>query len=541
MEPDGTCSRGEGVAVAAGRDRSSGFVRAFLSSALGTGLSRVAGAFRDIAIARVFGAGAGSDAFWVAYTVPNVFRRFVADEGLTGAVIPAVSKAEQEEGTDRARQLADVTFTALLIANLVLCVAGMAGAEWLVKAFAYEFTKDPPKFALAVTLTRWLFPFLLFVSLVSFFEGLLNHRMHFFIPKIAPGLVCLTLGGSALLLAGRLSVPEYALAVGVLVGGALHLLVNVPVLLKRWGRLRLSWDFRTPRFLSLAREMGKVVAIGGFAQINLIVLRQFAAILGDGAITRYWYANRLVDLSQGMIGVGIASALLPMITQSVAKRDLVAFRKDLNRALRLAGFTLLPVAMVLLTFNEPITAIVFRHGRYSVEDVTWTARTLLVLVPYLLAVAGINIVKKAFFALDDRNSLLAVGALGVAVTGGLGWWLIHPLNIVGLAWALSVSATVQLVAYLVILRVRLKIALGLSGLVRPFGRMVLATIPVGLSMVAVRSLGQWERGPASLVNLVLVAGGLTVAVALYLLAAYLLRIKELHSLLGRLVGRKKSA
>ena len=530
----------EGRADAPAASRGAGFLRAFLASVAGTGLSRVLGALRDITVARFLGAGAGSDAFWIAFTVPNVFRRFVADEGLTGALVPAVARAENEEGLGAARELASATLTLLLLANLALCLAGWFGAEPLVKAFAYKFIEDPDKFALTVTLTRWMFPFVAFVSLVSFCEGLLNHRGHFFVPKLAPGLVSACIAGSAMLFGTQFERPEYALVVGVLVGGAVHLLVTLAPLLSRWGRVGLSLRFGSPRFRRLARELGKVVLIGIFAELNILVLRQLAAALGDGAITRYWYATRLVDLSQGIVAVGIGSALLPRVSQAVAAGDAEGFREHFGYALRLAAFLLLPVAAVLLGFAEPITAVLFRHGKYTFEDVQWTAATLIVLVPFLLSVAGINIVKKAFFALDDRNSVLAIGAVGVGLTAALGWWLIGRYSIVGLAAALSISVALQLAAYLVVLRFKLGTALGIGRLLAPLLRIAVAAAPCGVLLALIAPLGEWSEGPASLRNLGLLAGGLLGAGALYLVLAWGLRVEELRGLRARFRGQSRS-
>ncbi|MBW2253260.1 MAG: murein biosynthesis integral membrane protein MurJ [Deltaproteobacteria bacterium] len=504
---------------------------------MGTGLSRVLGAVRDVVIANVLGAGASSDAFWIAFTVPNVFRRFVADEGLTGALIPAVAKAEEEEGTSSARRLANAVLGALLLANVALCVFGFFAADFLVYAFAAKFAEDPEKFRLTAEMTRWMMPFVAFVSLVSLMEGLLNHRGHFFVPKVAPGLVSAGIVASAILLGSRFEEPAWALVVGVLVGGVVHVLVNVPVLWKRWGPIGISFAFRNPRFLAILRELSKVVAIGVFAQVNILVLRQLAALLGDGAITRYWYANRLVDLSQGIIAVAIGSALLPGIAKAVAARDHDALRADLQQALRLAGFLLIPVAVTLLWFAQPITAILFRQGAYTWVDVQWTAWTLQALVPFLLAVAGINIVKKVYFAMDDRNPLLAVGAVGVVVTAGLGLVLIQRWDILGLALALSVSTTLQLVAYVWLLRRRVGTTLGFGALLPPLGKMVAAALPMGLVLWLAAPLGSWEEGPLHLPNFAVLVGGLVAAGLVYLGLAWFLRIEELHSVLARIRRR----
>jgi len=525
------------MSTAPAADHRRGFVRAFMVSVLGTGVSRVLGAVRDVVIANVLGAGASSDAFWIAFTVPNVFRRFVADEGLTGALIPAVAKAEEEEGTASAHRLANAVVGALLLANVVLCVFGFFAADLLVYAFAAKFADDPEKFRLTAEMTRWLMPFVAFVSLVSLMEGLLNHRGHFFVPKVAPGLVSAGIAASAIFLGSRFEEPAWALVVGVLVGGAVHVVVNVPVLWRRWGPVGVSFAFHNPRLRAIVRELSKVVAIGVFAQINILVLRQLAALLGDGAITRYWYANRLVDLSQGIIAVAIGSALLPGIAQAVAARDHDAMRADLHRALRLAGFLLIPVAVTLLVFARPITAILFRQGAYTWEDVQWTAWTLQALVPFLLAIAGINIVKKLYFALDDRNPLLVVGAGGLVLTGGLGLLFIGPWDILGLALALSVSTTVQLAAYIWLLSRRVGASLAFGALVPRLGKMVAAAIPMAPVLWFAATLGTWEEGPVHLPNFAVLVGGLAAAGLVYLGLAWLFRIEELHRLLGRLGKR----
>ncbi|MBN2799231.1 MAG: murein biosynthesis integral membrane protein MurJ [Deltaproteobacteria bacterium] len=516
------------------------FLKAVLVSVLGTGMSRVLGAARDIAIASFLGAGLVSDAFLIAFTIPNTFRRFVADEGLTGALVPAIARAEAEEGLPAARTLANALLAALLLANALLITAGVLGAAWVVKAFAWSFTRNPEQFALTVSLTRWLFPFLAMVSVVSFAEGLLNHRGHFFLPKLAPGLVSAGIVASVLLLGGAFEQPVYALVVGVLVGGLAHVLMVVPPLLTRWGAVGLNLGFRTPRFRRVIKELGKVVLIGLFAQANILVLRQLAAFLETGTVTWYWNANRLVDLAQGMIAIAIGSALLPAVSQAVASEDWERFRHDLVGALRLAAFVLIPTSVGLAFFALPLTALVFFHGKYAWVDVQWTATTLALLTPFLLTVAGINILKKVFFALEERNHLLWVGALGVGLTGGLGWALAGRWQIAGLALALSASSALQLLIYVVLLWRRLGERLGLSLLLSPLGKMGLAAAPLVLWLVLVSGWGHWERGATAGPNLGLLIAGIAGAVLLYAGASWALGIEEFGKLAGMLrrrVGR----
>lgn len=513
------------------------FIAAFLASVLGTGLSRVLGAVRDIVLASFLGAGAASDAFWTAFQIPNVFRRFVADEGLTGAMIPALSQAEAEG--DDPHRLANTLLTALLLANLVLCLAGVLGAEWVVRLFAPTWPGDPSKQAawdIAVPLTRLLFPFVAMVSVVSFFEGLLNHRNHFFVPKVAPGLVS---GGIIAVLwvaHDRFADPATAAGVGVIVGGVVHVLVNVPVVWLHWGRLGLGTAFSDPRVRRVGIELSKVIAIGIFAQINIVVLRQIATSLETGAVTWYTYSTRLIDLAQGIVAVGIGSALLPGVSRSVANQAWEELRDDVVGAIRLAAFLIFPAGAVLVSFAVPLCALLYRHGEYTWTDVQWTAACLQLLLPFLVGLGGTNIVKKIYFALDDRQTLLAVGALGVLLTGGLGTALVRLLGIPGLTLALSISTTLQLAIYLGVLHRRLGENLGLSRMVDPLGRVLLACLAPVAVLLAATPLGDWSQGP-TWTNLALGGTALVLSGLAYLGAARLLRIEELDRVLGRFLRR----
>jgi putative peptidoglycan lipid II flippase len=518
--------------------RRSKILGASVVSALGTGLSRVLGAVRDIAIGHVFGAGRASDAFWMAWTVPSLFRRFVADEGLTGALIPGVARAEQEVDTGEARRLANGALLALLAAGAVICVAGMLGAPWLVRLIAPGFADHPEKLELTIGLTRWLFPFVIFVSLVSYCEGLLNFRAHFFVPKLAPGIVSGCIAAAALLLAGDFEQPVFALAVGVLVGGAAHLLICVPPLVMRWGvPFPSARGMRGARFRFFLGEMGKVAAIGIIAQLNVVLLRVLASYLEEGSMTHYWYANRLVDLSQGTIAVAVGSALLPAVARNAAERNWEGFRENFADALRLAALVLIPVACLLVGLARPIVSILFLHGEFGVEAVEHTAATLQLLVPFMVALGGINIIKKAYFALDDRTTLLVVGAAGLGLTAGAGYLLSARIGVEGLGLALSISGAAQLIAYLGILRMKMGEKLGLGALVGPLLALLAASIPPAAGAVWVCSYGDWNQGPSSPWNWIVLSAAALAALAVYIALAWTLGVRELRDLPHRIRTR----
>jgi len=245
-------------------------------------------------------------------------------------------------------------------------------------------------------------------------------------------------------------------------------------------------------------------------------------------MTHYWYANRLVDLTQGTIAVAVGSALLPSVARDAADRNWEGFRENFSEAVRLAGLVLIPAACLLFALARPVVSILFLHGAFDTAAVERTVATLQLLVPFMLALGGINIVKKAYFALDDRTTLLLVGALGLALTAGTGYLFSTRIGVEGLGLALSVSGAAQLVAYLVILRIKMGRTLGLSALTLPLSKLFAASVPVAAVATWICTFGEWDRGPTAIRNwIVLVAAGLT-AGALYFALGRLLRVSELR-------------
>ncbi len=509
-----------------------------MASSVGTGLSRVLGLARELALANVLGAGFVMDAFVMAFTFPGMLRRFVADEGLTGALVPAIARAETEVGEEESKALAGRVLWALILAGLFLSVLGIAAAPWLVDWVADGFTGE--KYALTVQLTRVLFPFVAFVSLVSWAEGLLNHKGHFFIPKLAPGLVSAAVVLAVLWTRNAPAIDTvWAVSWAVLAGGLAHILVCLPPLWRHWGSIRLRFDLTVDeRFQRVLKEMGKVAVIGIMAQVNTLVLRYLASHLQEGAVTWYWNATRLVDFAQGIIAVGVGSALLPAISKAAADDDGDEFRNAFNAAAKLAGILLIPAAAFILCFPEPCVAILFRHGAYSWTDVTQTASALQMLVPFMLALAGIQIIKKPFFALEKRGVLIGVGLFGVILTAALGMWLAPLMGVDGLALALSISTVCQLLAYTLMLQKTVSGGLGLKNLVFDILKMILATVPaVGLSSFVIE-YGIWLDGPTLFNAVVLTSCGLFGGL-IYGLSASSMGLEELKYVLNKIRTRLK--
>ena len=502
-----------------------------MSSSIGTLGSKAFGLLRELVLSGVLGAGVVYDSFIVAWTFPGVIRRFVADEGLTGALMPAVGNAETE-ALSEAKRLASQALGALIVVCVLLSVGGILAAPALVHWMAPSFSGD--QFDLTVSLSQVLFPFVLFVSILSWIETLVNLREHYFWPKIAPAMVSICVVGSALFMrSGEPIDIVWAISYATMAGGMLQIVVCLPALKRLWGIIPPSFSgFSNPRFKNLLGEMGKVALIGIAAKINIIVLRYLASSLDDGAMTQYWNATRLVDFAQGVIAVGIASVLLPKIIEAVKTNDGEAFRENFAGASRLAGAMLIPFAIFLVFFAEPFVAILLRHGRYTWSDVQHTSTAVQLLAPFMLAIGGINIVRKPFYALNKREVLLGVGILGVGLTFALGSWLCPIYGVNGLAAALSVSTIIQLLAYMLIVRRYVPGGLGIFALSKYFFIVALASLPsagVGLLLLP---YGEWESG-FTILNLAVLGGIGILGGILYVAMGVVLKIEEIDSIVQK--------
>jgi len=272
------------------------------------------------------------------------------------------------------------------------------------------------------------------------------------------------------------------------------------------------------------------------AQINIIVLTLVASYLEEGSLTWYHYSIRLVDVAQGIIAVGVGSAMLPALSKAVAGSDWAGFERAFVGSVRLAAALLLPAAAYLAVLAQPTVAVLFQRGAFSAADVAQTASALQVLIPYMLGLAAIQILKKPFFALERRNELVVVGGLGVAVTGFLGMRWGGSMGVVGLCGALSVSTVLQATAYLVLLRARVEGPLGLGSLAGALARMGVACLPAAAAGFGVALLGDWHEGPTLHNTLVLAAAGLAGGGA-YAGAAMVLGVDEVRSIARRVGGR----
>lgn len=450
-------------------------LRSALLIASATALSRVLGLVRETVIAHEFGASAEYDAFLIAFLLPHMLRMLLAEGALSTAFVPLFTEYTSRSGRALAQRFAGNVFTVALLAFPVIVALGIWLAPCYVPFLADGF--DEAKRALTVRLTMITFPFLMLVGLAAIVMGVLHGHGAFFAPAFAPVLFNVGLITGALILSRLVNPPIYGLAYGVLLGGLAQWLFQLPFLRGRF-RYRPTLDLgdeglRRLLILMLPTVLGLLVV-----ELNLLVDNKLASRLGDGNIASLQYAIRLFQLPLGLFAVALATALLPRLSRLAARSEDDAFLESLQHGLRLAAFVLLPAAVGLLVLGGPVIALLFEHGRFTAAD---TARTLYVLRFLSLGLLGYgatHLLTRAFYALHDTRTPVAISAVAVGVNIALDYALIGPLGVGGLALATALAGLIQMTLLVWALRCRLGAAL-LAPLAAPVGKMALSALLMG--------------------------------------------------------------
>ena len=380
-------------------------VRFAFDFALGTLLSRILGFLRDATIAYYFGASHVSDAFFIAFRIPNSFRRLLGEGGFNAAFVPLYTKA-LEEGKER--EFLSRVFTFYVIINTLVTFLGILLADQIVSLIA-PGVREADTFNLAVFMARFLFVYLLLVGLSAFFMGVLNVRGRFFVPAISQGVFNLVFLVILLLLADRYG--YIALVVGVLIGGVFQVLINLPVLLKEKVSFSVS--------LKMGDEVKTLIkrlipALGGFGvnQLSLFIDTFLASFLRTGAISYLYYANRLYQLPFGVVSVGVANALLSLLSKGDSNKI-----KDTTMALRVILILMIPASAGLFILSEEIIRVVYHRGSFTEEDVYLSAGALSV---YSLGLVFFSIQKSlsaVFFSLGDTKTPVKASLISVLSEG----------------------------------------------------------------------------------------------------------------------------
>ncbi|MDH5491419.1 MAG: murein biosynthesis integral membrane protein MurJ, partial [Myxococcales bacterium] len=507
--------------------------------AAGTLLSRILGAARDAVFAASFSVGA-TDAFYMAFTIPNALRVLLGEGAVSGAFVPVYTEVREKEGRARAGLFFSRLLGAMLLLLLGVSLLGVLFAPGLVTLYAGGYRDDPELFADTVTLVRVVFPYIFLMGLAALFTGALQAEKRFTAPALAPATLNVAFIGAALLLtpfALGLGLPAVgALALGALLGGALQGLVQLPALRGAGLLQRPRIDFRDPYVRKAFRLLIPLLAGLGVYQLNVMLARQLASHLPEGSVSYLYYSQRLVELPQGMFAMAIASAALPTLSELRARGEAEETRRIFRYALRLALFVAIPASVALTLLAEPITAVLFGRGSFGSTQIVETARALRVMALGIWAVAAVRTVVPMFHAYNDTRTPVIGSAINLLTFGLVAAALMQPLGHVGLAAAISAAAAAQLGTLLLLLRHR-EGPLGLREVLGASLRILLATAPMALVLEGITAWGHWRERGGDLQNvgvflLAVAAGALT-----FLLSAKLLGVREVGELSEALGAR----
>ncbi len=379
-------------------------------------LSRIMGFVRDVVLARMFGASGETDAFFLAFKIPNFMRRLFAEGSFSLAFVPVLSELEEAGDRRALKDFIDHVAGALLAVLLALTAVGTLAAPLVLAVFAPGWAlEDRPEFGLATQMLRITFPYILFISLTALAGGILNTFDRFLVPALTPVLLNLSLIAAALGLAGRLEVPVMALAWGVLAAGILQLLFQWPALARLGLVPRPRWNWRDSGVRRVIRLMIPTLIGSSAAQVNLLVDSVIATFLVTGSVSWLYYSDRLLEFPLGVFGIALATVILPNLSRKHASQSAQAFSDTLDWALRLAALITLPAAVGLAVLSQPILATLFQYGAFSAMDVHMASLSLVAYSAGLPAFIAIKVLAPGYYARQDtvtpvRFSLMSMGA-----------------------------------------------------------------------------------------------------------------------------------
>ncbi len=417
--------------------RSAGVVSAL------TMVSRVMGLIRDMIVANVFGAGGGVDAFFVAFKIPNFFRRLFAEGAFSQAFVPVLSEYRSQKDLLQVRLL--VSYTAGTLGGFLFAItlACVVFAPMVTYLFAPGFHQFPEKFTLAADMLRLTFPYLLLISLTAFLGSVLNSYGHFAAPAFSPVLLNLVLIGAALFVAPLMDPPIMALAWAVLAAGVVQLVFQLPFIKRQQLLVRPRWGWHDPGVRRIMKLMIPAMFGVSVAQINLLLDTILASFLQDGSVSWLYYSDRLMELPLGVFGVAIGTVILPSLSRNHAAQSKQEFSATLDWALRFVLLIGIPSSLALLVLAGPLLTTLFQYGAFVDSDVMRASLSLQAYSLGLLAFMLIKVLAPGFFARQDTKTPVSIGIKAMAANMVFNLILIFPLAHVGLALATSLSATLN--------------------------------------------------------------------------------------------------
>jgi len=402
-------------------------------------LSRISGFLRDIAVAYAFGAGAAADAFFVAFRIPNLFRRFFAEGAFAQAFVPVLAEYRERDLAE-AHALVARMAGALGVAVTLLSLLGALAAPALVWVFAPGFADEAERFGLTTAMLRVTFPYLAFISMTALAGGVLNTWGRFAVPALTPVLLNLSLITAALVVAPRLAEPVMALAWGVFAAGILQLAVQLPVLARLGLLAAPRLDPRHPGVRQVARLMVPALFGASVTQLNIMIDTLIASFLVAGSVSWLYYSDRLMEFPLGIFSIALATVILPGLAARHSRGEHAAFARTLDWSLRLTSAVVLPAAIGLFALAGPLICTLFYYGEMTARDVVMAEASLRAYALGLVGFSFVKVLAPGFFSRQDTRTPVKVGLVAMLANLALNLALVGPLAHAGLALATALAA-----------------------------------------------------------------------------------------------------
>ena len=492
-----------------------------------TFLSRLAGYARDVLVAALFGAGFQTDAFYVAFRIPNLLRRLFAEGSLAAIFIPLFSQYLESGNRREASAALRSVFTVLFIVLVSVVLLGVIFSPWLVKLFAYGF--DEKTFDLAVYLNRLIFPYVLLISLTALGMGVLNSVRHFFAPAFSPVLFNLCIVASALFLYQKLEVPIVSLCFGILLGGVLQLLLHMFYLREKKFSFGFTKNLNTP----IVRKLGLLMfpQLFGIAvyNLNILVNTQYASFMSEGTVSYLYFAERIIEFPLGVVAVSLATVALPSLSSHAAREDYENFAEEYSRSLRRMLFIMVPAMVGIIALRVPLCNFLYQHGEFDGMAVVNTSQAILGYGLGLFAVGGIRITVPAFFALQDTKTPVKLAFFCFLLNAACGFVLgfVFSLDHFGLALASAISSVANFFLLVIFLNGRLG-KFSPRGIFFFFLRIVAIAVVMGFAVSAVANLSSWSESGFSVHKTLVMLTSVGAGIIVYFSLAKLLGIEEIQ-------------
>ncbi len=405
-----------------------------------TFVSRILGFLRDILIARIFGAGMATDAFFVAFRIPNLLRRIFAEGAFSQAFVPILAEYKNTRTPEETQDLVDHITTLLGLALFVVTLIGIVAAPLIIYISAPGFSGDPAKFNLTVELLQITFPYILFISLVALAGGILNTYGKFNVPAVTPALLNLSFIGCALWLTPLLNPPVLALAWAVFIGGMLQLAFQIPFLLRLKLLPRIRFRTADTGAWRVIKQMGPAIFGVSVGQISLLINTIFASLLVTGSVSWLYYADRLMEFPAGLLGVALGTILLPSLARHYSNHSGEEYSRLLDWGLRMTMLLTLPAALALAILATPLIATLFHHGEFTAHDVLMTRNALIAYSVGLLGLILVKVLAPGFYARQNIKTPVKIAVITLIATQLMNLAFIVPFQHAGLALAIGLGA-----------------------------------------------------------------------------------------------------